>query len=477
MTAWRFFLILVIFAGASVAWLILGGTIEFRTASLSRSSSAEVDSLWGPADLAQSAPFVEPADGTGTRLLPSRSDVAVHFDHRNRYKGLLWFSTYTVDFSGTYKVLVKPQRKTDGTFLFRLPPGVPFFEDLTVTIDGEPYDLTEADHGDNTLRVRLPGEGDMADAELMREAQSLFAAGNPAAALRRLEWINREAVGYWERGKYDALLVRAREAVEALSKEARAAAQTREHVVSVHYKTRGRDRWTYVPTSENDGRPVRLENFTMTATTNFRAIDYPKGTLSPTTPAEPLDGGMKAVWHVGDARTRQQFGIETPGREDAGPIAGRMAFYAPVGLLFFFTILFTTMLLKRVPLHPMHYLFISAGFFAFHILLAYLVDKVDIHLAFWISAAVSVFLVVNYMCLVAGVKFAVAYVGLAQLVYLIGFSYAFFWKGWTGLSIVIVAILTLFVLMLATARVVWNEVFSRKTPAPPAPQGTASSRT
>ena len=464
MTAWRFFLIIVIFAGASFAWLVLGGTIEYRTASLSRSSSAEVDSLWGPSDLAQAAPFVEPGDRSGTRVLPSQSDVTVHFTHRNRYKGLLWFSTYTVDFSGAYKVLVKPQRKTDGTFLLRLPPGVPFFEDLEVTLDGKPYDLAEAERGDNTLLVCLPGEGDMADAELMREAQSLFAAGNPAAALRRLEWINREAVGYWERGKYDALLVRAREAVEALSKEARAAAQTREHVVSVHYKTRGRDRWTYVPTSENDGRPVHLKNFTMTATMNSRAIDYPKGTLSPTTPAEPLGGGMKAVWQVGDARTRQQFGIEMPGREDAGPIAGRMAFYAPVGLLFFFTVLFTTMLLKRVPLHPMHYLFISAAFFAFHILLAYLVDKVDIHLAFWISAAVSVLLVVSYMRLVAGVRFAVAYVGFAQLIYLIGFSYAFFWKEWTGLSIVIVAILTLFVLMLATARVVWNEVFKRKAP-------------
>ena len=465
MTAWRFFVILVIFAGASLAWLILGGTIEFRTASLSRSLSAEVDSLWGPSDLAQSAPYVEPAGGSGTRILPGQSDVAVHFDHCNRYKGLLWFSTYTVDFSGTYKVLVRPQRKTDGTFLLRLPPGVPFFEDLAVAVDGEPYDLAEAERGDNILQVRLPGEGgDRSDAELVPEAETLLAAGDPAAALRRLEWVSREAVGYWERGQYDALLAKARQAVESMSKEERAAAQTREHVILVHYKTRGRDRWTYVPTSESDGRPVHLKNFTMTATMNFRAIDYPKGTLSPTTPAEPLGGGMKAVWQVGDARTRQQFGIEMPGREDAGPIAGRMAFYAPVGLLFFFTVLFTTMLLKRVPLHPMHYLFISAAFFAFHILLAYLVDKVDIHLAFWISAAVSVLLVVSYMRLVAGVRFAVAYVGFAQLVYLIGFSYAFFWKGWTGLSIVLVAIVTLFVLMQATARVVWNEVFKRKAP-------------
>jgi inner membrane protein involved in colicin E2 resistance len=155
-----------------------------------------------------------------------------------------------------------------------------------------------------------------------------------------------------------------------------------------------------------------------------------------------------------------------------------MSFHAPVSLFFFFTVMFTIVILKKIPLHPMHYLFISAGFFAFHILMAYLVDHVDIHQAFWICAIVSVFLVVSYMRLVAGVKFAVVYAGLAQLVYLIGFSYAFFFTGWTGLTVVIVAIVTLFVLMQTTGRLNWNEVFAAKSalprpstaaPAPPPP--------
>jgi inner membrane protein involved in colicin E2 resistance len=133
-------------------------------------------------------------------------------------------------------------------------------------------------------------------------------------------------------------------------------------------------------------------------------------------------------------------------------------------------VMFTIVILKKIPLHPMHYLFISAGFFAFHILLAYLVDKIDIHYAFWICAAVSAVLVVNYMRMVAGAKFAVVSVGLAQLVYLVGFSYAFFWIGWTGLTIVVVAIITLGVLMVATAKVVWDEVFKKPPAAPAAPR-------
>jgi len=108
----------------------------------------------------------------------------------------------------------------------------------------------------------------------------------------------------------------------------------------------------------------------------------------------------------------------------------------------------------------MHYLFIAAGFFAFHILLAYLVDLVDIHAAFWICAAVSVFLVVSYMRLVAGMKFAATFVAAAQLVFLVGFSYAFFWEGRTGLVVTIAAIATLFVLMQATGRVNWSQAFN-----------------
>ena len=46
--------------------------------------------------------------------------------------------------------------------------------------------------------------------------------------------------------------------------------------------------------------------------------------------------------------------------------------------------------------------------------------------------------------------------GSAQLVYLILFSYAFFFRGFTGLAITIGAILTLFIAMQTTGRVRWG---------------------
>ncbi|MFB3891753.1 MAG: inner membrane CreD family protein [Phycisphaerae bacterium] len=397
MTTCRFFAIMLIFGVAAIGWMVLGSTLEYRTASLSSSLGEEVAGLWGPSGLEQHAPEVitaadsRPDIGGGI----TRSDVSVKFVHHNRYRGLLWFSTYTVEFSGVYGVRTSPQA-TGGErcFFLKLPSYARTFEGLAVTLDGEASPSCIVQNNANSY-IKLP----------LPQGQT-------------------------------------------------------EHEVKVTYQTRGRDRWLYYP---NEGSSQgMLRNFTLTATMNFAAIDYPKGSVSPIQPAEIAGGAATAVWKYDNVLMSQPIGIEMPGQPSGGPIAARMSYFAPVSLLFFFTVLFTVMMLKKVPLHPMHYLFISAGFFAFHILMAYLVDLVNIHAAFWASAAVSVLLVASYMRLVAGVKFAVLYTGLAQLVYLIGFSYAFFHVGYTGLSVTIGAIVTLFVLMQATGKVNWNEVFKKK---------------
>src|SRR5262249_35117613 len=81
------------------------------------------------------------------------------------------------------------------------------------------------------------------------------------------------------------------------------------------------------------------------------------------------------------------------------------------------------------------------------------------HLAFLICSAVSIFLVVSYMRLVVGNRFAFMETALAQVIYLVGFSYAFFIEGFTGLAVTIGAIITLFVVMQATAKIDWAKKF------------------
>jgi inner membrane protein involved in colicin E2 resistance len=130
----------------------------------------------------------------------------------------------------------------------------------------------------------------------------------------------------------------------------------------------------------------------------------------------------------------------------------------------------------NIPIHPMHYLFVAAGFFAFHLLLAYLVDHIHIHLAFLLAAGISVGLVTSYLqaALKKRLPWKVAVAG--QIFYLVIFSYSFFLKGFTGLTVALGAVATLAVLMKVTASIQWETVFMQKKPTPAAavkvPQGS-----
>jgi inner membrane protein involved in colicin E2 resistance len=150
-----------------------------------------------------------------------------------------------------------------------------------------------------------------------------------------------------------------------------------------------------------------------------------------------------------------------PEKLQPGPLAGQISFFAPVSLFFFFFFIFMITTIRGIDLHPMNYFFLATAFFAFHLLLAYLVDHISIHLAFFACSVVSIFLVVSYLRLVAGIRFAALEAGLAQFIFLVLFSYAFFYKGFTGLAITIGSILTLFVVMQMTGHIRWEETFSK----------------
>jgi inner membrane protein involved in colicin E2 resistance len=183
--------------------------------------------------------------------------------------------------------------------------------------------------------------------------------------------------------------------------------------------------------------------------------------MSPT--EKTRDGaGWSLVWRFDSLVTGQRIGMDLPDRMNPGPLAARITWFAPVSLLFYLAVMVILGILRGHSLHPMNYAFVSAAFFAFHLLLAYLVDHLDVHVSFGIAAVVSVALVVSYLRLVTGAQFAIREAGLAQLVFLVFFSYAFFFEGYTGLTVTVGAVVTLFVLMQLTAHVNWGVVFARR---------------
>jgi inner membrane protein involved in colicin E2 resistance len=82
-----------------------------------------------------------------------------------------------------------------------------------------------------------------------------------------------------------------------------------------------------------------------------------------------------------------------------------------------------------------------------------------VHLSFAISSVVSLFLVISYIRLVVGGKFAFLQAGVLQLVYLVLFSYSFFFRGYSALIVTVASIITLFVVMQMTGRIRWDEKF------------------
>ena len=213
-------------------------------------------------------------------------------------------------------------------------------------------------------------------------------------------------------------------------------------VLHVGYRSQGLDSWTY-----NFGQGVsEVRNFTLNMHTNFKDIDFPENTISPTTKSETAKG-WDLTWSYKDLVSGYEIGMAMPAKLQPGPLAGEISYFAPVSLFFFFFLIFIITTLRGIDLHPMNYFFLATAFFAFHLLLAYLVDHISIHLAFGICSLVSIFLVVSYLRLVLGIRSAAVEAGLARLIYLVLFSYAFFFQGFTGLAITIGSILTLFVVM------------------------------
>lgn len=240
--------------------------------------------------------------------------------------------------------------------------------------------------------------------------------------------------------------------------------------VDVSYRTQGLDQWWY-----DFGEGVtQVRDFQLTMATDFDRIDFPAEGISATNKVKTADG-WKLDWTYKNLLTAVKIGMEMPKKLNPGPWVGQVTLSAPISLGLFFFLLFVITALRGIRLHPVHYFFLASGFFAFHLLLAYLVDHLSVELALGIASVVSVALVVSYMRLVVSAKFAFTEVALAQLVYLVLFSCTFFLEGYTGLAITILCIATLFVVMQATAKIDWEQLFADHLPSrPPKPKEPAA---
>jgi hypothetical protein len=427
----RIIAIAFIFICSSIAWVILGSNIFMRTRGSDQNLRSAVGSTWGTAQ-AQRAPvaFTERIE-TRTAGELERPNPAI----RGRD---------IVGPPATTTAPAPPMRDRDRTETVRTR--VPLALDQTrATVD---FNLDHRRKGllwYSTYAVKFDGR---------------FRFRNTTASDSVILEFPLPAA----QASYDDLRVSVNGVpVPYQSREQALAVTTRVPVgdtvsLAVSYNSRGLSDWRYL--LGNDVAEVR--DLELVMRTNFDDIDFPENTLSPTEKTQQGDGWLLR-WRYANLLSGFHIGMDMPEKLQPGPLAGQIAFFAPVSLLFFFAVMFIIVTIRGIDLHPMNYAFLAAAFFAFHLLMAYLVDHISIHLAFGIASVVSIGLVVSYMRLVVGSAFAYREAALAQFVYLVLFSYAFFFKGFTGLAITIGSILTLFAAMQLTGRIRWSDVFAQSS--------------
>ncbi len=219
----------------------------------------------------------------------------------------------------------------------------------------------------------------------------------------------------------------------------------------------------YYYISEGD-EIAQLNNFHLAIRTDFKDFDFPPSMMSPDGKRETGEG-YELVWNLDKAVTGKDLGLIIPNRLNPGEIVTRVTFFAPVPLLFFFTVLLIVTTIMKCPFHPMHYFFLAATFFSFHLMYSYFSDHMNLYLTFGIASVVSLILTVTYLRLFAPPRIAYLVAPAIQLVYLVFFSWSFFFDGITGVILTVCSVLTLFLLMQLTGRIDWDRLTSEREPS------------
>ena len=397
MSGKRLFAIVVIFVLASVAWLVLAGSVQVRTTSTTDRLGDAVGGLWGSPQSQEAPEFRYSPSGATNRMEIAGSDLSAVFELNQRRKGLLWYATYVVDFKAAYKVKNPTNKPIETTMIFTFPDAAGTYDGFAVKVGGTDVPV---DYREGKAYARFP------------------------------------------------------------------LAPTASATVATGYKTNGLASWDYVPSPGGAGV---VRDFKLAMKTDFAKIDFPADAVSPTSSTK-TDDGWNLVWSYASVVSGRPIGLVMPVPPNPGPLVARITAFAPVSLLFFFAALILLTATSGIRLHPIHYGFLAAAFFAFDLLLAYLADQIDINLAFVVAAATSIALVVGYLLVVVGRNRALVEIAISQFVFLVLFSYSFFFTGFTGLAITIGAVLTLAYFMAKTAKVDWEDVFPKKEPKSAQPQ-------
>ena len=156
-----------IFLCTTIAWMILGSTISSRTYGANQQLQGHVSSTWGTSQ-EQSPPtahytVAEPTSSTTVengkivvhndkieRRIPlslESSRIRVKIDLDPRQTGLLWYSTYAVDFGGDYVFRNDSVVAQNVSFRLKFPAQKAIYDGLQMKVDDQVVPLATDDQG------------------------------------------------------------------------------------------------------------------------------------------------------------------------------------------------------------------------------------------------------------------------------------------------------------------------------------------
>jgi len=167
--------LIFIFLFTSFAWVILGMTTLVRTDEKDSSLRKAVDQLWG-SEQQQRAPelyYLDKENRTSTKVVGrdttyetdvisiqrrttiSGSNITAKFQLEHRKKGLLWYSTYRVEFAADYQIENSTDTDRDYYFAYTFPNNSGIYDNFKLIVDGEEVKEIKPSNGKVVEKIYL----------------------------------------------------------------------------------------------------------------------------------------------------------------------------------------------------------------------------------------------------------------------------------------------------------------------------------
>ncbi|MCE9501025.1 MAG: hypothetical protein K8R21_11100 [Leptospira sp.] len=227
-----------------------------------------------------------------------------------------------------------------------------------------------------------------------------------------------------------------------------------ERTIIVRYAAQGTKNFKYALAEQK----IEIKHLSVIVKTDFANLNIPEQAMPATETVS--DAKITQLKWIGENLiTGQNVSVDFEIDGNYGSIAAKLFYYSPLSLALFTGLILLFTVSRGISLHPMHYLFLMAGFFIFYLLGSYMISYMHIFLGISVSLLVSSGIIIYYSFLLKKGNEFFKIVCFSVIIFQWILSIAFFFPEHTGLLITIAVIVSFIALMKVTADTDWESKF------------------